>query len=290
MKTRIFKKNDGGVIYSQPSKKYQGGYFVDDLTKPIYAEVEDIEKPIMVEIHDFTKPILSDEDDSDKPIVEQVNDETKPLLNLQGKIVAYEKKSVVVGFEKKISGYEIKLEPSGEYHKKTAIIGYAQKELTFDDCKFPTHTYGLEYIDVDESLLPPSNSEDGNHHEMIHFDGDCHIDNLKQDKEWTKVLMPAFLVKEKHVKNLESEIDAELEKEDPDAILVMKKKRQYEKAKLLHHEDNAKEIYEIALSNLSRATKDVSVVKAKIEAKIAELGGTVSTDQVPVKSKKKVKS
>lgn len=289
MKLRIFKKQDGGgVVYDYPSAKYQGGYFVDDLSKPIYAEVEDLENPIMVEIP--VKPIFSDEDDKDKPIIEQINDETKPLMDSQGKVVAYEKKSVVIGFDKKISGFETKIVPSGEYNKKTAIVGYAQKELTLEDCKIPEPYKNLEYIVVDESDLHPSNSSTGDYHEMIHFDGDCHIDNLKQDKEWQKVLMPTFLIKQKHIKNLESEIDAELEKEDPDPVLFMKKKRQHEKAKLLHHEDNAKEIYEIALSNLSRAKKDVSVVKAKIEAKIAELGGTVSTDQAPVKSKKKVKS
>ena len=34
MKLRIFKKQDGGgVVYDYPSAKYQGGYFVDDLSK-----------------------------------------------------------------------------------------------------------------------------------------------------------------------------------------------------------------------------------------------------------------
>ena len=40
MKCRVFKKPDGRVIYSWPAKKYQGGYFVNDATKPIYEEQE----------------------------------------------------------------------------------------------------------------------------------------------------------------------------------------------------------------------------------------------------------
>ncbi len=124
MKTRIFKKEDGSVIYSTPQKKYQGGYF------------------------------------------------------------------------------------------------FGEKELTFADCNFGEFST-LPYIDVDTSDLVESDSNTGNYHEMIYFDGPCHKDNLKQDKTWDAQLMPSFLVKEKYLSRLNSEIDLVLSKENSEANDVL---------------------------------------------------------------------
>lgn len=147
--------------------------------------------------------------------------------------------------------------PSDEYQRKS----------NFEGCKFPDFTEGLEYIDVDESDLPVLDSTTGDYHEMIHFDGDCHIDNLKQDKNWSKVLMPTFLVKQKQNKYIDSQIDAELSADIKDPIRIISLQR--EKEELADLTD--KEVYELALSNLSRSEKDTTVIAQKLTEKIAEL-------------------
>lgn len=41
MKIRVFKKEDGSVVYNTPSKKYQGGHFAPDQSRPIFHETKD---------------------------------------------------------------------------------------------------------------------------------------------------------------------------------------------------------------------------------------------------------
>lgn len=204
MKTRIFKKQDGSVIFSWPSSKYQGGTFVDDKSKPVYSE------------------------DNKK------------------------------------------------------IIGYEQKELTFSDCKFPEYSQGLDFIDVEESELNFLSKGSDNYFEMLHFEGECKIENLKQDLTWEKYLMPCFLVKEKHIKSLNSLIEAEIAKESSDALELFVLSNKKEIAKKLNPEVNEKELLEIALAGLARAQIDKPLIRKKLQARLDEL--TPSEDK---KTKKK---
>lgn len=41
MKIRVFKNTDGSAFYNFPSKKYQGGTFVPDESKPVFEEAKD---------------------------------------------------------------------------------------------------------------------------------------------------------------------------------------------------------------------------------------------------------
>ena len=49
MKIRVFKREDGSVVYNSISPKYEGGHFVPDLSKPIFEEVDDRTQPIFSE-------------------------------------------------------------------------------------------------------------------------------------------------------------------------------------------------------------------------------------------------
>jgi len=83
-----------------------------------------------------------------------------------------------------------------------------------ENIKTPKSVKGLPFIILDESELIESNSNNGNYHEMIYFDGECKKENLKQDKEWVKRLMPTSLIKEKHAIKCKSKILSYLEDKD----------------------------------------------------------------------------
>lgn len=216
MKTRIYKNIDGSVIYSTPAQMFQGGTFIDELSKPIYSDADDLTKPAMIEVNGNN-------------------------------------------------------EESGKYEQKKIISGYEKRELTFDDCRFPEEFIDLDFIDVDESNIPVSNSNTGDYHEMLYFDGDCKLENLKQDKSWETVLMPSFLIVKKHIKHLDKSLDAELAKDSPDPIAAIKLSQKKEAAKKLDPITNEKELLEIALEGLGRASVEKPIIKAKLEEKIKDL-------------------
>lgn len=137
----------------------------------------------------------------------------------------------------------------------------------FKGAKFPKETQGLPYIDIEENEAPVSESETGNYHEMIYFDGECELENLKQDKEWAAQLMPLFLIKQKQENFINTILDSELEKESPDVIEVVRKCREKEKLK----NKNESELYKMALENLSRSEIDKPIIREKLIAKIEEL-------------------
>lgn len=67
-----------------------------------------------------------------------------------------------------------------------------------DECSYPDITNGLEYIDIDESEAPESNSDTDKYHERIYFDGVVTKENLKADDSWDNILMPDWLIKKKY--------------------------------------------------------------------------------------------
>lgn len=143
-------------------------------------------------------------------------------------------------------------------------LGDFQNKPNFEGCKFPDFTKGLEYVDIDESELPPQNQDGGNYFEQIHFDGPCKKENIKQDKTWEKCLMPNFLIKQKQEKYLNDQLDAELAKEAPDTVEVIRISRQKDKLKTMTDE----EVYQLALDNLDRAELDKPVIRQKLQQKL----------------------
>lgn len=141
-----------------------------------------------------------------------------------------------------------------------------------EDCKIPDELNGLPFIVADTAEIPKSNSNTGDYHEMIHFDGDCHKDNLKQDKEWNCVLMPDFLIKQKRLASKAAILDAELEKQSPDPVQVVKLQREIEKTKEcncpIKHKEWALEGLD---SRVAKGESDKPVVRQKLLNKKAEL-------------------
>lgn len=90
--------------------------------------------------------------------------------------------------------------------------------------------------------------------------------NLCIDTDWGINLMPEFLIKLKQENYINNLIDAELSLESPDTVYLLQNYRQKEELNTL----TKKQIYELALQNLSRAEKDTTIIKSKIEAKILE--------------------
>lgn len=152
------------------------------------------------------------------------------------------------------------------------VISHYKKDISV--VKFPDFTNGLEYIDVQDDDHPPSDSNTGDYHEMIHFDGECIKENLKQDKEWNVVLMPDFLIKQKRIEDHNSKLDEELVKDSPDPVAVVKLQRNIDKCKL---ENDPLIIKQWAVEGLDQRVadgkQDKDVVRVKLLAKIEELKG-----------------
>lgn len=237
MKIRVFKKQDGSVIYNFLNPKFENGDLIDDLTKPIYSDIDDLAFPITEEVEDKERPILEEVKSQDE------NGQEVILHQISG----YQKKTIVIG-----------------YNKKTVLVGYEKRSLTLEDCPIPKDCEGLDFITLDDSEIHPSDSTIGDYHEMIHFDGECKKENLKQDKSWEVRLMPEFLIKEKHHARLDSKIDAELEKESPDVIALMKLQREKDTSKKW----DEKKWYEQALKNLDERVAGGEADKIKIRSAI----------------------
>lgn len=93
-------------------------------------------------------------------------------------------------------------------------------------------------------------------------------DSIKIDSAWERRVMPCQLIKSKEIKYQTALIDAELAKEAPDAVELVRAQRKIEQVKTM----TDVETYEMAIENLARA----EVAKPEIEAKLQE---KVSTEK-----------
>ncbi len=152
--------------------------------------------------------------------------------------------------------------PSSKYQGGVFVD---EKELTFDDCRFDAKTKGLEYVDMEEKDLPPRDSENGYYFEMLHFDGECKPENLKQDSEWQERLMPNFLVRKKL---LMRKLTGQNTSKNFDEYI--KHASEINELLLRNTED---ELFwaEKALDGLQHAEKDKAKIQEKLKAKIESL-------------------
>lgn len=155
---------------------------------------------------------------------------------------------------------------------KKRIFKMSESQVAYQDYSpeidfIPKGFENFPYIICDETEIPVSDSNTGDYHEMIYFDGDCKLENLKQDKSWQCQLMPLFLIKQKQENFLNTSLDIEISKENPNVNEVAKMWRDKEKLK---NKDEL-ELYQMALENLSRAEIDKPVIRGKLQLKIKEL-------------------
>jgi hypothetical protein len=98
---------------------------------------------------------------------------------------------------------------------------------------------------------------------------------IKKDLAWEKVLMPDQLIKRKHINHLQSLLDAELDKQSPDPVTVVKMQRQIQKEHAIPASAGNDSEYwlEKSIEGLARAPKQKPEVEAKLNAKLQELRG-----------------
>lgn len=137
-----------------------------------------------------------------------------------------------------------------------------QTDETFDTCKVPSDLQGLPMAVIHKDDLPQGDYL----HEQLYFDGDPSKDTLKVDIDWTKKLMPAWVIKQKHQDRLLRKLDAELAKDDPDPVALIKLQREKDQVK---DWDDAR-MYQQALANIEEDNKDKPGIVNKLNAKIQE--------------------
>lgn len=142
--------------------------------------------------------------------------------------------------------------------------------------KIPKPFQDLSFIILNESdvLIDRKKNE---FPEMLYFDGDCKKENFKKDVGWDVCLMPSWLIAKKHLDNCESAIDAELEKDSPDPLVIVRHNRDIDHCKKMIKSRDQKSCYELALKNLDkrveRGESDKPIVREKIIQKLTSLVG-----------------
>lgn len=102
---------------------------------------------------------------------------------------------------------------------------------------------------------------------------------IKKDLNWEKRLMPDQLIKKKRLAKLEKELDDELAKEAPNAVVVAKKQRDCEKIKVKKAGPQNEDPFWLDESikglneKVAKGESDKPDVRKKLQDKIKELRG-----------------
>lgn len=192
-------------------------------------------------------------DDKTKPIYEELDDTTQPIYAL------IEEEVILSDGTKG----KVKVNKLTGYKKVTSLKGYEKKELTIDDCKIPDHLKEYSFKIVSDDLPVHEYTE-----QMIVKD-----DKIEVDTDKTKTLMPPKFIIAKEVAYQKAILADESKKESPDMNKILLAKVAIDQCGELALEykqtkDDAK-IYELALSNLSRA----EIAKPEVEAMLREKVG-----------------
>lgn len=145
------------------------------------------------------------------------------------------------------------------------------KELKIPDRFKNDNIYYFECCDL------PDNEHTGSCCDVPKFN---HADQIYIDKKkmcgdinWEVVLMPKEEISKKHVKRCMDNIEAELNKENPDIVKLIRLNHEKEKAKefgKFKTPENAK-LYEMALKNLQEDGHNKPKIIKKLQDKIKEL-------------------
>lgn len=100
---------------------------------------------------------------------------------------------------------------------------------------------------------------------------------VKKDYDWAVKLMPEHIIKKRHLKRLQKELDDELEKPSPDAVALIKKQRECDKCRDMKAGNQNEDPYwiEVALKNLDKRVSggepDKPEIRKKLQDKLKEL-------------------
>lgn len=152
----------------------------------------------------------------------------------------------------------------------------------YSECKAlqPYIEQGFEWFWQDEQV----DKSDIESRKQLYHDGN----QIKKDLSWEIKLMPDQLIKKKHTRALNAELEIHLSNND--TLNALKKQREIEKIKDIkagpHNEDSF--WLQKSLDGLSRASIDKPIIRKKLQDKIAELSG--ETVEPVVEEKKVVKA
>lgn len=146
--------------------------------------------------------------------------------------------------------------PDGSVEIEALSPRYAGRE---HEAKTPYHLIGVERDILDESVVPWFHSDPQLEScEQIYHDGSK---KLLVDYDWEECLMPKKCIIKRHEEQLNSELEAELAKPNPDPVVCIRKDRELKNLGKL----TTNQVYELALSKLVAENK-----KPKIQAKLRE--------------------
>jgi len=150
---------------------------------------------------------------------------------------------------------------------------YGEGKKPFSECKGlkPYLDQGLEWFVCDNNELPSKSTLESR--KQWYHDGNT----VKADLSWEIRLMPDQLIKRKHIKRLQAQIDEELSKENSDPIALMKLQRKCDQCKEKKAGPHNEDVFwlEIAKINLdervAKGEEDKLVIREKLQDKIQEL-------------------
>lgn len=140
----------------------------------------------------------------------------------------------------------------------------------FAGCKFPKVTEGLPFIDVDESDLQDETGRDWISHGPLTVNGEFKKENISFDENWSKHLMPDYVIKIKEIKAAREAVKSET---DPVKAIVASIELDELKEKEADIDNRDPFWTQKALDGLARAETPKPEIEAKLRAKLAELGG-----------------
>ena len=140
-------------------------------------------------------------------------------------------------------------------------------KIPYAECKALIPFAGLPWVVMDKSDIPPKTSVATR--EQFYWDGD----EIKVDTDFSVVLMHDHTIKKKHLTHLNSQIDAELAKQTPNVVELIRLQREYQTVKERKTSGYNKDPFwiNIALASLSRSQKDTTIIEQKLQQKKQEL-------------------
>lgn len=162
------------------------------------------------------------------------------------------------------------LDPTSPTYGQQIVTGFEQRELTMSDHPRHPEAEGLPYIVIDEEDLP-IDLNNGDHLDMMFFNGAVTLENFTKDAAWDQHLMPIPLLQAEDFERTNRKIDEELDKPSPDPIVLMSLGRRKEKIK----DWTPLETYTAALAALDEKVAgggaDKPTIRALLNARIADL-------------------
>lgn len=145
--------------------------------------------------------------------------------------------------------------------------GIKEGQILYSECKALKRYSNPSWFVTDQSI---DKSDLESRRQLYVEEGSTEI---KKDLAWEKILMPDQLIKKKHLKAIQDEIDLEAAKQNPDVIKIVKKQSELRQAQNEPAGSKNESAFwaQKAIDGLARASKPKPQIAAKLAAKLQEL-------------------